>query len=81
MFKRTDSAGSWLIQDSSRDAYNVNNANLYANIANAEDTGRPIDFLSNGFKIRYSAGDPNVSGGTYIYMAFCENPFALSNAR
>jgi hypothetical protein len=81
MFKRTDSLGSWLIQDSSRDAYNVNNANLYANISNAEDTGRPVDFVSNGFKIRYSAGDPNVSSGTYIFMALAENPFKNSLAR
>jgi hypothetical protein len=54
---------------------------LYANISNAEDTGRPVDFVSNGFKIRYSAGDPNVSGGTYIYAAFAENPFKNSLAR
>ena len=47
-----------------------------------EDTsGEDIDILSNGFKPRDSAGAWNVSGGTYIYAAFAENPFKYANAR
>ena len=38
-----------------------------------------IDHLSNGFKIRTSgAASMNASGGTYMYMAFAENPFTTS---
>jgi hypothetical protein len=40
-----------------------------------------IDILSNGFKVRDSTTYVNASGGTYIYMAFAENPFKYSLAR
>jgi hypothetical protein len=84
MFKRTDSTGDWQMYDSSRDTYNVTSNTLYANGAFAEDsntTNRALDLLSNGFKLRSSAAFLNASGGTYIYMAFAENPFKLSLAR
>jgi hypothetical protein len=57
---------------------------LYPNLSNAEATGetfRVQDTLSNGFKIRASADDCNASGGTYIGIAFAENPFQYSLAR
>jgi len=81
MFKRTDSAGSWILLDSSRSTYNAADAILYPNLSNIEDGGRAMDFLSNGFKFRQGTYDPNVSGGTYIYMAFAENPFKNVLAR
>jgi hypothetical protein len=34
--------------------------------------------LSNGFKVRGTDAELNDSGGTYIYMAFAENPFVTS---
>jgi len=37
--------------------------------------------LSNGFKQRNTYADANTSSGTYIYMAFAENPFKNSLAR
>jgi hypothetical protein len=40
-----------------------------------------MDFLSNGFKFRTSDSATNASGGTYIYMAFAENPFKNALAR
>ena len=39
-----------------------------------------LDFLSNGFKPRYT-DHINQSGKTYIYIAFAETPFKYSNAR
>jgi hypothetical protein len=85
MFKRTDSTGSWEIQDTSRSDYNVISKELYANLSDAEydDIYNNSDFLSNGFKIRSgaSSGNNNPSGGTIIYMAFAENPFKNSLAR
>jgi len=80
--KRSDSgAESWYMTDSSRGSYNLITPYLTANEANQEFTANMQDFLSNGFKIRGSGGYENASGGTYIYMAFSENPFKLSLAR
>jgi len=36
-----------------------------------------MDFLSNGFKFRNTLNNQNASG-SYIYMAFAENPFVTS---
>jgi hypothetical protein len=84
LVKRTDSTSNWFIHDTARDTYNVSSANLYAELSNAEDTGPAgnMDFLSNGFKSRTGGGsNPNVSGATYIYAAFCENPLKYALAR
>lgn len=82
MIKRTDSTGGWVMLDTARDTYNDVDNYLYAN-SNATDAGSSnvLDINSNGFKIRNSWTDINASGGTYIYMAFAENPFKYSNAR
>jgi hypothetical protein len=81
MYKRTDAAGSWFMDDSSRVGYNVITSDLLAEAANAEASyNGGIDFLSNGFKQKATANG-NVNGGTYIYMAFAENPFKYSSAR
>jgi len=73
---------NWNMYDSSRGTYNAADQVLVANGSNTEETGYdPIDFLSNGFKLRMGNRGSNVSGATYIYMAFAENPFKNSNAR
>ena len=81
MVKRTDSAGeNWTMFDNKRDGYNVNNDMLKANVSETEDAaGNFFDLLSNGFKVRESAARHNASGGTYIYMAFAENPLVGTN--
>ena len=82
MIKRTDAVGNWVIQDTSRSTYNQSQANLYPNLSNAEDTTTSyFDILSNGFKLRQVENNTNNSGGTYIYLAFAENPFKLALAR
>jgi hypothetical protein len=83
MIKRTDSSNNWVIQDTSRDTYNVSEKDLYADTSGAEATyaAEKTDILSNGFKQRQTGASMNASGGTYIYMAFCESPFKFSNAR
>ena len=50
--------------------------NIDANDAN-------LDMVSNGFKLRNSAGDFNNSGssGQYIFIAFAHAPFQFSRAR
>jgi hypothetical protein len=83
LFKRTDSTGNWYIYDSSRQTYNVMQLELYPDVSAAETNGGDtVDLLSNGFKLRTGAQAPkNANGGTFIYMAFAENPFKLALAR
>jgi hypothetical protein len=87
MFKDSSTTGAWIIMDSSRDTYNVEQNGLAPNSSNPESTysGVPqVDFLSNGFKIRANNANShwnNVSGNIYIYAAFAENPFKYANAR
>ena len=76
MFKRTSGTAPWNIFDNKRADLNVIQKGLLPNSSNAEFTGtNRCDFLSNGIKLRGSAVAPNVSGESYIYMAFAENPF------
>ena len=79
MTKRTDSTGSWLVVDSSRNTYNVVNGYLVPNTSDAEGSATWGDFLSNGFKLRGTTH--NGSGESYIYAAFAENSFKFANAR
>jgi hypothetical protein len=81
MVKRTDAANNWIINDNKRGTYNVEEDWLYANLSNAETQAIFADFTSNGFKLRNNASAVNASGGTYIYLAFAENPFKYANAR
>jgi hypothetical protein len=83
MFKGSSIASNWCMLDSSRNTYNLTDATLQANSSAAELTNlSDVDFLSNGIKIRdVVTNDTNVSGQTYIYMAFAEFPFKNSLAR
>ena len=81
MIKRTDTVGDWWMYDTSRSASNTANLVLYANSSAAEISDSNVDILSNGFKLRSATYQPNVSGGTFIYAAFAENPFKYANAR
>ena len=81
MVKRTDAGNEWIILDVKRDIDNVASHRLFPNLADAESTSQsPMDILSNGFKLRTSAGICNAAG-TYLYMAFAEAPFKYANAR
>jgi len=79
--KRTDTTSYWVTMDSTRNTYNLVDLALYPNDSLAESSDNGFDFLSNGFKIRSSGSNINASGGTYIYMAFAENPTKFANAR
>ena len=77
--KRTDASNDWYINDNKRAGYNPQNDYLFPNTTQAESALQRFDFLSNGFKIRTTDGGDNASGGTYIYMAFAENPLVGTN--
>jgi len=77
------SDNNWFIYDTARNAFNVCQSALRANISAAELTTSAINFdiLSNGFKPRNSDSFCNGSGSTYIYAAFAEAPINYSRAR
>jgi len=83
IIKCTNDISHWTVEDSSRSSYNVATASFYTDTSGAESTSiMSLDFLSNGFKCRnVLANESNVSGYTYIYAAFAENPFKNANAR
>ena len=81
IMKRIDSTGSWHLFDNKRLGYNINNNVLLSDTNGAELAGSNypfVDILSNGFKPRRATYDPNISGATYIFSAFAENPFVTS---
>ena len=79
MMKRTDSTGEWKLVDNKRFGYNPSNRVLVPSSSAAEQTDDNIfDIVSNGIKIRNSGAALNASGGSFIYMAFAENPFVTS---
>jgi hypothetical protein len=86
MVKRTDSStgGSWIMFDTKRNPYNVSDIVLASNDASSEagwGYAYDLDILSNGFKWRNDGGSGyvNVSGASYIYMAFAEEPLVGDN--
>jgi len=78
MIKRIDTGNSWLILDNKRIGFNPDNNYLLADTNDPDGTDNFVDFYSNGFKIMSADAAFNASGGTYIYMAFAEQPFVTS---
>jgi hypothetical protein len=80
MFKDTGYASNWSMFDNRRAGYNSKSDIIAPNTSGAEDTSNTTfaDFLSNGFKWRFTNADFNASGNNYIYMAFAEQPFVTS---
>ena len=82
IYRETGNSNNWIMLDNKRDPDNVVGGFLYPNLTASEATGFTIvDFLSNGFKHRTTATSGNRSGGSYIYLAFAEQPFKYANAR
>ena len=80
--KRFDATNNWHMVDNKRDTFNPTDLQLYPNVSNSEFAETDgMDFLSNGFKARESSTWINASGGTYIYMAFAENPFVTAGTK
>jgi len=77
--KEYGSTGNWIMKNDYYD--NQNDHYLLANSSDAETSGSVVafDLLSNGFKLRGTAGDSNGSGNSILYMAFAENPIVGSN--
>ena len=83
MMKTSSTSGNdWYIYDNKREyEHNPSTKPLYPNASYAEQgDSRPVDLLSNGFKVRYNQFF-NASNATIIYMAFASNPFKTARAR
>jgi hypothetical protein len=83
LIKSSSGVADWFVYDTSINAYNQVSTWLRPDYSGAEvtNTAQAIDIVSNGFKLRGSDTGVNASGGTFIYMAFAENPFKYSSAR
>ncbi|QPX48318.1 hypothetical protein PQC13_gp353 [Synechococcus phage S-SRM01] len=80
IIKRTDSTGSWVLKDSSRNSANPADLSILAQTSDTEfSNNSPIDFLSNGFKLRSTS--LNDSGATFIFAAWAESPFQTTNSK
>jgi len=84
LMKAATTTGNWILHDIVRNTYNVADLSLYPNLSQAEDSGasgRPIDVVSNGFKLRSLDADFNSNTNTYIGIAFADVPAKYSLAR
>jgi hypothetical protein len=93
LIKNDNSTGDWIIWDSARNPVNPVNRQIWPYTSSGtygayDQVGAdyPLDFLSNGFKMRTTDADMNGSSRNYVYAAWAEEPtFNLyggqSNAR
>jgi hypothetical protein len=83
VIKESSGTSDWSMYDNKREPFNVADSTLEANTSDAEAvvSGRPIDILSNGFKLRGDSSYTNESGATYIYLAFAEAPFVTAGTK
>ena len=82
MIKKSSGTENWSMYDAKRNT-NGDSDTLPLNADNNSNengnTGKNMDILSNGVKMKTSNGELNGSGDTYIYMAFAKSPFVNSN--
>ena len=77
MIKRVTADESWFVFNNQVDQFNPSEFYIMADSDVAENSGtggNDIDFLANGFTCKTTNAGTN-SSGTYLYLAFAENPF------
>ena len=72
------SSSEWSVHDSARNTFNPVDKELFWNGSDAEGTGKNVDFLSNGFKIRKNTGAMN-NQVQYLFGAWGDVPFKYNN--
>jgi hypothetical protein len=79
--KAIDATENWQVRDTARSTFNADSqVRIYWNSSAAEgsaSTASPIDFLSNGFKVRGSNSEINTN--TIVYGAWGDVPFKYNN--
>ena len=81
MIRNLASGENWEIWDNHRDPDNIVTLRIKANTTGADVSSTFMDFVSNGIKFRNYSGGYNSDGGSFIYLAFAEQPFKFANAR
>jgi hypothetical protein len=84
LMKASLAAEEWVICDTKRDPYNGSTSTrIYPHLSDAENVSAAcVHMFANGFMPNRSGdGTCNVTGRSYIYMAFAEAPFKYANAR
>ena len=78
--KNSGASEGWSLFDNKRSTSGANIIDdfLVPSSSEAEISQNVCDFVSNGFKFRHVDGKYHNSGGSYIFMAFAENPFVTS---
>ena len=79
LVKKFSASDNWEMWDNKRSTFNQRDNALKPDDTSADATGRTLDFLSNGVKLRVAGSGVNNSGFNYLYMAFAEAPFVNSN--
>ena len=83
-WKNINASENWQVRDTARIIGNTGSqGRFYFNSSAAEgsaSTASPIDFLSNGFKIRGTNSEQNNNGHGYIYGAWADVPAKYNNA-
>ena len=78
--KNISQTDSWFMHDDKRDGYNDDNEYLFPNSNSAEGSNvNRIRLLSNGFSVPTTDKSHNVSGNSYIYMAFGQSLVGSNN--
>jgi hypothetical protein len=85
--KRTDSSAEWAVYFWNDTSVNSSYVSLKQNPldsrltfdAGSMNNGEPVDFLSNGFKIKDSDAIVNASSGNYLYCSWGSVPFKYNN--
>tara|TARA_Y100001937_G_scaffold127181_1_gene198639 strand:- start:1549 stop:2577 length:1029 start_codon:yes stop_codon:yes gene_type:complete len=77
--KNSNTTNGWFVFDNKRDTYNVVNTYLAPQNETAEASYTAMDFFSNGFKVRSTAGDWNGDGEKIIYMCFGQSLVGSNN--
>ena len=78
--KEYGASGNWIMKESRFD--NQNDSYILSNDPSSEVNANAVvgfDLLSNGFKLRGTAGDSNGAGANILYMAFAEEPLVGDN--
>ena len=81
LIKNDNNTGDWIIWDNERNKFNPVNRQIWpyttsGTYGDYDQVGSnyPIDFLSNGFKMRTTDADMNDGSRTYLYAAWAEAP-------
>jgi len=81
LIKCSSTTRNWVLLDTEREGYNVDNNPLLPNLTNVEATTNLLDITSNGFKLRSTNVNVNVNAATYVGYAWAKSPFQFSRAR